>query len=257
MDNKQLQYININNIIPNTTQPRTFFDDDAINELAESIKENGLIQPIVVRPIDNDKYEIVAGERRYRACHRALLENVPCIIQNYDDMHLAQVALIENIQREDLTPIEEAKAYKMMLEEYNLTQTQIAEQVGKKQSTIANKLRLLNLPIEIQDALLERKITERHARALLSVEDSKTQISTMKKIIDKGLTVKQTEELVNKGPKQKKPKANVVKGYTKNVKIALNTLARSFDMIRKVGIDVDTSESEDDTYFYLTVKIKK
>ena len=133
----------------------------------------------------------------------------------------------------------------------------MAARVGKKQSTIANKLRLLNLPVEIQDAVLDRKITERHARALLSIEDSKEQIHTMKKVIKKGLTVKQTEEMINKEPKQKKAKANIVKAYSKNVKIALNTLNRSFDMIRKTGTEVITSEGEDDEYFILTVKIKK
>lgn len=254
---KEFKMIDVESIVPNVTQPRTTFNDESIDELSVSILENGLIQPIIVRPIECGQYEIVAGERRFRACKRALIKEIPCIIQEYDDMHLAQAALIENIQRENLTPIEEAKAYKYLIDTHHLTQKQISQQVGKKQSTIANKLRLLNLPMEIQDSLLDRKITERHARALLGIEDVNVQLKALKKIEEKGLTVKQTEDLVaNDVVKKRKPKGTV-RGFSKNIKIAINTINQAIDMIRKTGITIDSTESESDEYYTINIKIKK
>ncbi len=254
---KELKNINIEDIVPNLSQPRTHFDIEAIDELAKSIQENGLIQPLVVRPIEDGKYEIVAGERRFRACTKAMMTSIPCIIEEYDDQHLAQAALIENIQREDLTPIEEAKSYKYLMETHNMTQQEIADQVGKKQSTIANKLRLLNLPVQIQDAVNERRITERHARALLSIDDSKKQVNMLKKIEDKGLNVKQTEELINKDKPKKKKSKLVKKGISKQAKIAINTFHQAIDMVTKTGLTVDVDEEENDDYYIMTLKIKK
>lgn len=256
MNEKTLQMIDIEYIVPNSSQPRTHFDSEAINELAQSIKENGLIQPIVVRPIELGQYEIVAGERRFRACQKAMLSSIPCIIEDYDDVKLAQVAIIENIQREDLTPIEEATAYQKLIEAYGYTQSEIANQVGKKQSTIANKLRLLNLPKKVQDAVKNKEITERHARALLSLPDASSQIKTLNKVVKQGLTVKQTEDLINKDKKDKIKKAPK-RGISQHIKLAINTVKQAVEMVHKTGIDLTLDESDQDDYYIMTIKIKK
>lgn len=167
-----IQKVSIDLIKPNRYQPRSVFDDDKIIELSQSIKANGLIQPIVVRE-DEKGFEIIAGERRYRASILAGLTEVDVIIKDVDKQQLTEMALVENIQREDLTSIEEARAYHILINEYSLTQTSVAKQMGKSQSTIANKLRLLTLSDKVQQAIENRNISERHARALLSVEKEK------------------------------------------------------------------------------------
>ena len=199
---KVYKQIDIEKIKANENQPRTIFDDEKIAELATSIKENGLIQPLIVRKY-NRNYQIIAGERRYRACKLAGLKTVPCIIKDIDDKQMDTYAIIENIQREDLTPIEEANAYKTLIDTYGMSQTELANKVGKKQSTIANKLRLLKLSDEVKDALKSKQITERHARAMLSLQPEK-QEEVLHEVIDKSLNVKQTETLINKPPIIKK-----------------------------------------------------
>ncbi|MBO5095728.1 MAG: ParB/RepB/Spo0J family partition protein [Bacilli bacterium] len=191
MEDKILQ-IPIEDIIPNRFQPRLTFDDQALQELAASIKEHGIIQPLVLRKL-GDKYEIIAGERRYKASQMAGLTTVPAVISNIDDDKSAEVALIENIQRKNLTSIEEAKSYKNLLDRGYSTQEQLAEKLGVSQSTIANKLRLLNLADEVQDALLNEKISERHARALLALKDQEEQVKWLNKILDERLTVRQLD----------------------------------------------------------------
>ncbi len=187
-----IQEIPIEDIIPNRFQPRLTFNEDGIKELAESIKQHGIIQPLVVRPL-GDKYEIIAGERRYKASTLAGLTKVPVIVSDIDDNKSAEVALVENIQRRNLTSIEEAKSYKKLLERGYLTQEQLADKMGVSQSTIANKLRLLNLDNEVQDALLNEKISERHARALLSLEDKAEQRKWLKRIIEERMPVRQLD----------------------------------------------------------------
>ena len=193
---KVYKQIDIEKIKANENQPRTIFDDEKIAELATSIKENGLIQPLIVRKY-NRNYQIIAGERRYRACKLAGLKTVPCIIKDIDDKQMDTYAIIENIQREDLTPIEEANAYKTLIDTYGMSQTELANKVGKKQSTIANKLRLLKLSDEVKDALKSKQITERHARAMLSLQPEK-QDEVLEEVIDISLNVEETETLVNK-----------------------------------------------------------
>lgn len=256
MNEKNLKMINIEYIVPNTNQPRTYFDSEAISELSQSIIENGLIQPIIVRPIELGQYEIVAGERRFRACQKAMMNEIPCIIEDYDDAKLAQVAIIENIQRENLTPIEEATAYQRLIETYGYTQMMIANQVGKKQSTIANKLRLLNLPKKVQDSVKNREITERHARALLSLPDASSQVKTLGKVIKQGLNVQQTEDLIAKGKKDKIKKAPK-RGVSQHIKLAINTVKQAVDMVHKTGIDLVLDESDQEDYYVMTIKIKK
>ena len=169
MEKRKIVELSIENVMPNRFQPIISFDEEAIGELSESIKKHGIIQPLVVRTI-GDKYEIIAGERRYKASILAGLETVPAIVNEYDDQKSAEVALIENIQRRDLTSIEEAVSYKKILDMGLLTQTELAKRLGKEQSTIANKLRLLNLNKEVQNKLLDGKISERHARSLLKLD---------------------------------------------------------------------------------------
>mgnify|MGYP003571262680 CR=1 FL=1 len=188
--------LDINDVLPNRFQPRVKFNEDAIIELAESIKEHGVIQPIVVRPI-GDKYEIIAGERRYKASILAGKETIPAIITDLNDKDSAEIALIENVQRKNLTPIEEAVSYKKILD-MGLTQEQLALKLGKSQSSIANKMRLLNLSDEVQDALIEEKISERHARSLLKLTNTSMQNEMLNRIINEKLTVRRTDEEIEK-----------------------------------------------------------
>mgnify|MGYP002550701141 FL=1 len=189
--------VRIDEIIPNRFQPRLAFDEKELNELADSIKMHGIIQPLVLRRI-GDKYEIIAGERRYKASVLAGLPQVPAVIMNIDDQKSAEVAVVENLQRKDLTAIEEAQSYKKILDMGYLTQEELATRMGVAQSTIANKLRLLNLTIPVKEALLHNKISERHARSLLNITDNNLQISMLNRIIAERLTVRQTDEEINK-----------------------------------------------------------
>lgn len=188
--------VRLEDIIPNRFQPRLAFDEDGLKELSESIKQHGIIQPLVLRKLGN-KYEIIAGERRYKAATMAGLQTVPCIISDIDDNQSAEIALVENIQRRNLTPIEEAKSYKNLLDRGYLTQTELADKMGVSQSSIANKLRLLNLADEVQEALLQEKISERHARSLLALPKDE-QIEWLKKILSKRLTVRQLDLEIKK-----------------------------------------------------------
>lgn len=193
----QVQNINIDLIIPNRFQPRLSFDEKALNELAESIKQHGIIQPLIVRQLA-DKYEIIAGERRYKAATLAGLSTVPVIVTNLSDAKSAEVALVENIQRKNLSSIEEALSYKRKIDKDNLTQEQLAKLLGLSQSTVANRLRLLNLSDEVQDALLKEKISERHARSLLQISDKNKQNELLNRIITERLTVRQLDEIIKK-----------------------------------------------------------
>lgn len=189
--------LELDDILPNRFQPRFRFPEQAITELAESIKEHGVIQPILVRRL-GDKYEIIAGERRYKASLLAGKRTIPAIVAELNDKDSAEVALIENVQRQDLTPIEEAVSYRKILDMGYLTQEQLADKLGKTQSTVSNKLRLLNLDDDVQEALLDEKISERHARSLLKIDSKQQQKEILEKIIKERLTVKKTDELINK-----------------------------------------------------------
>ncbi len=193
----EIYQVNINDIIPNRFQPRLTFDEAALNELASSIKEHGIIQPLVLRKL-GDKYEIIAGERRYKASIIAGLTTVPAIISNMDDNKSAEIAIVENVQRKDLTAIEEARSYKKLLDKGYLTQEQLAEKMGVSQSSVANKLRLLNLDEKVQDALLNGKISERHARSLLSLKEKEEQVKMLDRILNERLTVRQLDSEIKK-----------------------------------------------------------
>ena len=195
-NNRKVVELPLDDVLPNRFQPRIKFNEEPINELASSIKEHGVIQPIVVRAV-GDRYEIIAGERRFKAATLAGLPTIPAIITDLNDKDSAEVALIENVQRQDLTPIEEAISYKKILDMGYLTQDDLAQKLGKNQSTIANKLRLLNLDEEVQEALLNGKISERHARSLLKLNDMDDQVRLLNKIIEERLTVRRTDEEIN------------------------------------------------------------
>lgn len=189
----EVKYLYLDDIIPNRFQPRENFDEQALKELAVSIKEHGVIQPIVVRQI-GEKYEIIAGERRYKASTMAGLTQIPAIVKNLDDKESSKVALIENLQRKDLTAIEEARTYQKILELDALTQEDLARTMGKSQSAVSNKLRLLSLTDEVQDALLHEQISERHARSLLNISDPAKQVELLNKVINSRMTVRELDQ---------------------------------------------------------------
>ncbi len=196
--------IPIEEIIPNRFQPRLTFDERGLEELANSIKEHGIIQPLVLRRV-GDKYEIIAGERRYKAATMAGLTTVPAVVANVDDNKSAEVAIVENVQRRDLTPIEEARSYKNLLDKGYLTQVELAKKMGVSQSAIANKLRLLNLDSSVQDALLNNKISERHARSLLVLPNGEMQKEWLNRIINERMTVRELDEALKELNNKKEP----------------------------------------------------
>lgn len=195
--NKKLVEIDLKDVLPNRFQPRINFDESKIIELSESIRKYGVIQPIIVRK-NNEKYEIIAGERRYKASKLANKTTIPAIVISLTDKESIEIALLENIQRENLTPIEEAVSYKRIIDMGYITQNQLADKLGKSQSFIANKIRLLKLPDEVQEALMQKKISERHARSLLKLKNDDNQINMLKRIIEERLTVRKTDEEINK-----------------------------------------------------------
>lgn len=190
--------VNVNEIEANPWQPRTTFDEEALNELSKSIKEVGIIQPLTLRKIGDKKYQIIAGERRFRASKLAGLSKVPAFIRESDDKNMLELALVENIQREDLDAIEVALSYQRLLDECNLTQESLSERVGKKRSTISNYLRLLKLPAIIQKAIREHEISMGHARAIINVKDPETQVMLYKQIVNYDFSVRKIEEIVRK-----------------------------------------------------------
>lgn len=251
---ENVQYIEIGKLSANKYQPRTNFENKDLVELAESIMENGLIQPIIVRR-DNELYEIIAGERRYRACMMLHHEKVPCVIIDVDDVKSAQLALVENIQRSNLSAIEEAIAYTKLIEQTGITQSELAKQMGKSQSAIANKIRLLTLPDNIQNLVSDKTLTERHARALLTVEPEKLD-KIVNQIVKNKLNVAQTEKIVedSKYPKVKEKKAKI---FSKNIQVGINTIKHACDICSKSGIPNELHVEENDNEICVIVRFKK
>jgi ParB family transcriptional regulator, chromosome partitioning protein len=257
-DHEEIKRIPISHIIPNRFQPRTVFDDEKIEELSRTIHIHGIIQPIVVREFEKNQFEIIAGERRWRAMKKLGWEEAPAIIKNLTDTETASVALIENLQREELSPIEEAMAYGKLLELHNLTQEALAQRLGKGQSTVANKIRLLKLPQPVQEALLNKVITERHARSLIPLKNPEKQVKLLEEIIDRNLNVKQTEErvvkLLQQTDQQPKPKR---KAFSKDMRIAVNTIRQSLTMVSDSGINLNSEEEEFEEFYQFTIRIPK
>ncbi|WJY26790.1 MULTISPECIES: nucleoid occlusion protein [Sporosarcina] len=257
--NESVEQIRIDLISPNRFQPRTIFSEEKIEELARTIHTHGIIQPIVIRQTEEDSYEIIAGERRYRAMKKLGWTEVPAIVRNLDDKETASIALIENLQREELTAIEEAYAYEQLLELHSLTQEALAQRLGKGQSTIANKMRLLKLPEEIKQAILSKELSERHARALIALKDPDLQRQVFQETLEKGLNVKQLEARIQEvlKPKEEKKQAPKRKSVSKDVRIAVNTIRQSLTMVTKSGIDLTTEEEDSEDFYTFTVKIPK
>ena len=249
---KEVFELNINDIMPNRFQPREIFDEQALNELALSIKEHGVIQPIIVRKI-GDKYEIIAGERRYRASQLAGKTTIPALVRDIDDKETAKIALLENLQRSDLTPIEEAKTYQTILKLDNITQEELAANLGKSQSTVANKLRLLNLAEEVQTALLNKQISERHARSLLNVSNLEDQKKLLNQVIMNRLTVRQLDDeimaLTGKKPQEEQP----IQHQDKNIleeninKMENDIVANALQNKEQLSANINTNQQEQQT----------
>ncbi len=256
-DTNRIVMIASSRIRPSRYQPRLRFDEEALEELAASIKENGLIQPITVRKM-GDQYEIIAGERRYRACMMAGYKEIPCYIMTPTEEQAAQMALVENVQRENLSAIEEAKSYVQIMRQSGMTQEQVAKRIGKSQSAVANKIRLLNLPEEIQQSVIEGKISERHARALLSAPEDK-QKEVFRTIVDKGMNVRESEEYIEKvnGPKKTVRRRQKTKGFTRNIQIAINSVIQCAKMIEKMGIKTKVETEDRDDEVRMIIRIPK
>ena len=257
---KDVTEINLDEIRSNPYQPRKVFSQAALEELSNSIKVYGILQPITVRQKD-DKYELIAGERRFRAAKLANLQAVPAIINNMSDESSAVLALLENLQREDLNFIEEAMGYENLIKEHEFTQQQLAEKLGKNQSTIANKLRILRLPNSVKIKLVENNLTERHARALLKLPTEELINEVLDKVIKNELTVKKTEKMIKdlleelESPQDSDKKQNI-KG-TMGIRIYLNTMKQAFDAIIGTGIEAKYNEVDKGDYMEVVVKIPK
>jgi ParB family chromosome partitioning protein len=252
----EIKHISIQDIVPSPYQPRTVFDDERIEELCQTIRTHGVIQPIIVR-VRNNSFELIAGERRWRAVTKLGLDTIPAIVRDFNDSQAASIALIENLQREGLTAIEEALAYQQLIDLHHLTQESLAQRLGKSQSTIANKIRLLNLTEPVKMALMERKITERHARALLALNDEELQGKVLEDIISKELNVKQTEARIQFLKETVKNKKTKRVSFSKDVRLALNTIRQSVDMVSSSGLQIDTSEQDYEDHYEIVIKIPK
>lgn len=253
---KDTRIVGIDLVEPNPYQPRLEFDDEALMDLAQSIRENGLIQPITVREMDG-RYQIIAGERRFRALKLNGAVDVPVLIMDANEVQMAEMALVENIQRENLSAIEEAKSYVEIMKYSGLNQSQLALRVGKSQSSIANKIRLLNLDEDVQEAVSTKKISERHARALIGLDEEK-QHDALEKIVKKGMTVAQTEKMLKEQAQPKKEKKKVMlKGISKNIKIAINTIHQAISMVNRAGTAAEINEEEHEDEVIITIRIPK
>ena len=286
----QVVMVPLGNIVPNRFQPRKHFNDARISELAGTIKEHGLLQPIVLREYESDHYEIIAGERRFRAVRSLHWKEVPAIVQKMNDEETASMALVENLQREQLSPIEQARAYAALMKLNDLTQECLAQQMGKSQSFVANKLRLLKLSDAVQEAIMDGQITERHGRALLQLDDLQQQLA-LHKVLQDGLNVKETEELVDHllhpepaaptrpepaaptaaeteadttehtaAPTPKKrpasqPKQRVRSTHSTDPRVAINTIKKSVAMVQEAGVPITYSESDDDAGHHIQITV--
>ncbi len=262
-DQKNITYVCIDSIRPNPYQPRKQFNKAALEELCESIKQYGVIQPINVRKISGSTYELVAGERRLRSATMAGLKEIPAIVVNIDDNDSAVIALIENLQREDLSYMEEAEGYSNLINDHSLTQEELARKIGKSQSTIANKIRLLKLPPLVKKILADNNLTERHARALLKLHDEQLQLKVLKHVCEKCLNVKKTEELVERAIERytKDSKENVTeKKLTKairDIRIFVNTIRQAIDLMKKSGVNAKAAQFDRGEYIEFVVRVPK
>lgn len=246
----------ITQIFANPYQPRKTFDEAALTELAESIAQYGVLQPLLVSPAEDGRYMLIAGERRLRASRMAKLTEVPVIISEYTSQQIAEIALIENLQREDLHYLEEAEGYEQLMEQFHLTQEAMAARVGKKQSTIANKLRLLRLSPTVRKVLVDAALSERHARALLKLPDDTRRLEALEVIIAKKYSVRQTEEYIAKLLDAKQPEKQRRMVIVNDVRIYLNSIKQVVGAIKDVGIPVSMEQTLDGDEVIVSLRIK-
>ena len=263
-DQKKITYIPLEKIRPNPYQPRRNFENGALEELCGSIKEYGVIQPINVRktPGSGNQYELVAGERRLRASIMAGLKEIPAIIIDVNEDDLAILALIENLQREDLSYMEEAEGYQNLIRDHGLTQEELAQKIGKSQSTIANKIRLLKLPPMVKKMLADHHLTERHARALLKLHDEQMQLKILQKVCEKELNVKKTEDLVQKvldkyvDPSMYENGKRLTRSI-KDIRIFVNSIRQAIDVMKKSGVNAKAAQIDRGEFVEFIVRIPK
>ncbi|MEN6327113.1 MAG: nucleoid occlusion protein [Syntrophomonas sp.] len=260
---RKISNIALDKLLPNPYQPRRQFNQGDLQELAQSIEAYGIIQPIVVRKV-GEKYQIIAGERRFRACCLLGLQEIPAIIQEMEDEKVAAVSLIENLQRRELNYFEEASAYSALINVFGMTQEELARKIGRSQAAIANKLRLLKLPEQVRSLILTERITERHARALLKLNTVEMQIEVIQEVYEKELNVKDTEELVEKICQNNIPQAIKTRDSGPNVsmiirdaRIFLNTIRETVKRARQTGVDIFMLENDNEEEYEIVIRIEK
>lgn len=260
---EQVRDLNVNMIKTNPFQPRKHFDPVQLEELSKSIKEHGLIQPIIVRAADQH-FELVAGERRLKAAQSIGMKTIPAIVRNLNDKEIAEIALIENLQREDLDFFEEAEGYKRLIQEFSLTQEEIAKRVGKSQSTVANKMRILKLPESVRNNITTDVITERHARALLKLPDPDAQNMVLKEIYDNELNVRETDQLVEKyiesaaaAETASQEKVKRIVRVFRDMRIYINTIKSAISAIEETGQPVKMTQTDQGEYLEVVIQLPK
>jgi ParB family chromosome partitioning protein len=258
-ESNRVIYVHVNSIVPNPNQPRKLFSRPALEELADSIREHGVLQPLSVRRLGVSRYELISGERRLRASKLAGLDSVPCIVVNADQLESSLLALIENLQRRDLDFVEEANALQTLITTYHLSQEEAAQRVGKSQSAVANKLRLLKLSPTTLNALRAGGLTERHGRALLRLPEEQRK-EALSHILEQQLNVAQTDEYVDQllsptpQQPQRRPKPKI---YIRDIRLFLNTLRRGLDIMQRSGLNAKCGQEEDENTLTLTITIPK
>ncbi len=255
---EEIESIPVEMIQPNPFQPRVEFDQESLNELAQSIAEHGILHPVIVREVE-DGYQLIVGERRLRACKQLGWQAIPSMIKELSDKVAGEMALIENLQRRDLHFFEEAEGYLRLLQDFDLTQEELAKRLGKSQSSIANRLRILKLGREIRAAIAAGSLSERHARSLLRLESNQTQRYVIDMVVEKELNVRQTEELIARLLEKKEPPAPVKQKRIifKDIRLFTNSVKDLASSLTASGLDVDYKEQEEDEYYRVTVMIKK
>ena len=254
----EILHLPVEIVNPNPYQPRRIFDPESLDELAASITTYGVLQPISVRQINGAGYELVAGERRLRACKLAGLSTIPAIVVNITDYDSAVLAMIENLQRQDLHFFEEAQGLQNLMTDYGFTQDALAARIGKNQSTIANKIRIMRLPKSVQKLVIDNSLTERHARALLKLDNEKDQLEVLQKVIKQGLTVRKTEAIIEQMQSPQVPQASgsaPFKAYIRDIRILTNSIKENLDMVRQSGIDTHFDMEQTDTGYNILIKL--
>ncbi len=259
-----VQQIPIDRVRPNPYQPRKEFSKQGLEELSQSIKQYGVLQPITVRKVGSDAYELIAGERRLRACQMIGMKSIPAIVLNITESDSAIVAMIENLQRENLHYLDEAMGYACLINDHGFTQEELARRIGKNQSTIANKMRLLKLPDSVKKILMENNLTERHARALLRLPDDDLKLKVLQQVINKKYNVKETEMLIERVLKKLQAekvtdikRKKVKQPYSKDMRIFINTIKKAVTMIKEYGINPQMTQIDNEDSVEIIVKIPK